>query len=57
MRRSKFGRVEEALSLCFSTMQAKKAIVTDAILMGKGKEFAERLHCEGFTVSAFQGQK
>ena len=38
-------------------MQAKKAIVTDAILMGKGKEFAERLHCEDFTVSGGWSQR
>ena len=51
LRRPKFQEVEEALALWFSTMQAKKAIVTDAILLGKGKMFAERLNCDEFTVS------
>ena len=51
MRKPKFGEVEEALYLWFSTMQAKKAIVTDTILLEKGKEFLEWLRCEDFAIS------
>ena len=47
-RKPKFALVEEALATWFGTMQAKKAVVTDAILIGKGKEFADRLDCTDF---------
>ena len=32
-------------------MKAKKAIISNAILIAKGKEFAERLHCTEFSPS------
>ena len=47
----KFAAVEEALSMWFSVMQAKKAILTDALLLEKGKYFAERLNFPDFTAS------
>ena len=50
-RKPKFVEVEEALSLWFSTMQAKKAIISDAILLEKGKYFSQRLDCAVFTAS------
>ena len=50
-RKPKFAVLEEALAMWFSTMQAKKAVVTDAVLIEKGKQFAERLHCEDFMPS------
>ena len=43
---------KEALGMWFSTMQAKKAIISDAILLEKGKEFAERLQCKDFMASS-----
>ena len=52
MRKPKFELLEEALGMWFSTMQAKKAIILDAILLEKGKEFAERLQCEDFMASS-----
>ena len=36
----------------FSTMQAKKAIISDAILLEKGKEFAVKLECKEFMASS-----
>ena len=50
-RKPKFAVLEEALAMWFATMQAKKAIISDAILIAKGKEFAERLHCTEFSPS------
>jgi hypothetical protein len=50
-RKPKFALLEEALAMWFATMQAKKAIISDAILLGKGKEFSERLHCTEFAPS------
>ena len=52
MRKPKFEAVEEALGMWFQGMQAKKAIITDAILLEKGKYFAERLNCEEFVGSS-----
>ena len=52
MRKPKFESLEEALGMWFSTMQAKKAIISDAILLEKGKEFAERLQCDDFMASS-----
>lgn len=50
-RKPKFAVLEEALAMWFSTMLAKKAIITDAILLEKGKQFSDRLHCEYFSPS------
>ena len=50
-KKPKFDELEQALSLWFSSMEAKKAIITDAILVGKAKEFASRLGCEDFKAS------
>ena len=51
MRKPKFELLEEALGMWFSTMQAKKAMILDAILLEKGKKFAERLQCDDFMAS------
>lgn len=50
-RKPRFETLEEALGIWFSTMQAKKAIISDSILLEKGKEFASRLQCDDFMVS------
>ena len=50
-RNPKFAVLEETLTMWFATMQAKKAIISNAILIAKGKEFAERLHCTEFATS------
>ena len=50
-RKPKFAVLEEALAMWFSTMQAKKAIVTNSILIEKGKQYAEKLNCEHFSPS------
>ena len=47
-RKPKFTVLEEALVMWFSTEQAKKAIITDVILIEKAKQFSERLECEDF---------
>ena len=39
-KKPKFEELERALGLWFASMEAKKAIVTDAILVAKAKEFA-----------------
>lgn len=52
IRTPKFATVEEALAMWFAGMQAKKGIVTDAILLEKGSYFAQRLNCPDFTASA-----
>ena len=41
-RKPKFAVLEEALAMWFSTMQAKKAIITDAILIEKAKNNFQR---------------
>ena len=50
-RKPKFAVLEEALAMWFTIMQAKKAIVTDSILIEKGKQYAEKLNCEHFSPS------
>ena len=40
-RKPKFAVLEEALGLWFANMQAKKAIITDVILIQKAKQYAE----------------
>ena len=50
-RKPKFAVLEEALAMWLSMMQAKKAIITDAILIEKGKQFSERLECEASSPS------
>jgi hypothetical protein len=42
-KKPKFEELEHALGLWFAQMEAKKAIITDAILVAKAKEFADRL--------------
>ena len=50
-KKPEFAILEEALTMWFATMQVKKAIISDAILIAKGKEFAERLQCTEFAPS------
>ena len=50
-RKPKFAVLEEALAMWFSTIQAKKAIITDAILIEKATQFSERLECKDFSPS------
>ena len=38
-KKPKFEELERALGLWFASMEAKKVIVTDAILVTKAKEF------------------
>ena len=52
LRKPKFEALEEALGIWFATMQAKKAIISDAILLEKGKDFAARLQCDDFMASS-----
>ena len=46
-----FAAIEESLGMWFAGMQAKKAIMTDHILLEKAKFFTERLNCRDFTAS------
>ena len=43
VKKTKFEELERALGLWCAFMEAKKAIVTDSILIAKPKEFASRL--------------
>ena len=52
MRKPKFEALKEALQMWFATMQVKKAIISDAILLEKGKEFVARLKREEFMASS-----
>ena len=51
LRKPKFEALEEALGIWFVTMQTKKAIISDAILLEKGKDFVARLQCDNFIAS------
>ena len=50
-KKPRFAVLEEALVMWFTTMQAKKAIITNSILIEKGKQYAEKLNCEHFSPS------
>jgi hypothetical protein len=52
LKKPKFEVLEETLGMWFTTMQAKKVIISDTILSEKGKDFAIQLQCEDFTASS-----
>ena len=43
-KKPKFDELERALGMWFASMEAKKAIITDAVLVVKAREFASRLN-------------
>ena len=40
MKKPKFDELERALGMWFASMEAKKAIITNAVLVAKAREFA-----------------
>ena len=43
-KKPKFDELKRALGMWFASMEAKKAIITDAVLVAKAREFASRLN-------------